>query len=153
MYVDGEIDNELIVKELIFSIKDYKPKNSFSIGINAEWGFGKSTFLHRFYKEYRKTNSETIMFWFHIWKNKGDKAIIDNFFKEFSTNLKPHSAEIEDNIEKYTDAILSISPGEISQVIKAGKNIFKEDHSLEEYYQKIQDAILRIDRQIMIWID
>ena len=153
VYVDVEIDNELIVKELIFSIKDYKPKNSFSIGINAEWGFGKSTFLHRFYKEYRKTNSETIMFWFHIWKNKGDKAIIDNFFKEFSTNLKPHSAEIEDNIEKYTDAILSISPGEISQVIKAGKNIFKEDHSLEEYYQKIQDAILRIDRQIIIILD
>lgn len=153
VYVDGEIDNELIVKELISSITNYRPKNSFSIGINAEWGFGKSTFLHRFYKEYRKTNSETIMFWFHIWKNKGDKAIIDNFFKEFSTNLKPYSAEIEDNVEKYTDAILRTSPGEISKIVQAGKDIFREDHSLEEYYQKIQAAIKRIDRQIIIILD
>tara|TARA_A100000171_G_C2140531_1_gene155403 strand:- start:1552 stop:4278 length:2727 start_codon:yes stop_codon:yes gene_type:complete len=153
VFVDGEIDNELIVQKLITSITDYKPKNSFSIGINAEWGFGKSTFLHRFDQEFRKTNSETIMFWFHIWKNKGDKAIIDNFFKEFATNLKPHSAEIEDNIEKYTDAILSVSPGEISNLIQAGKDIFREDHSLEEYYQKIQEAIHRIDRQIIIILD
>ncbi|QQX75989.1 MULTISPECIES: P-loop NTPase fold protein [Aequorivita] len=153
VFVDGEIDNELIVQKLITSIKGYKPKNSFSIGINAEWGFGKSTFLHRFDQEFRKTNSETIMFWFHIWKNKGDKAIIDNFFKEFATNLKPHSAEIEDNIEKYTDAILSVSPGEISNLIRAGKDIFREDHSLEGYYQKIQEAIKRINRQIIIILD
>jgi len=153
VYVDGEIDNELIVQRLITSVTDYKPKNSFSIGINAEWGFGKSTFLNRFDQEFRKTNSETIMFWFHIWKNKGEKAIIDNFFKEFSTNLKPYSAEIEDNIEKYTDAILSVSPGEISKILQVGKDIFIEEHSLEEYYQRVQKAIQRIDRQIIIILD
>jgi|GEM_PF-2219403 len=153
VYVDGEIDNELIVKQLVNSITNYKPENSFSIGINAEWGFGKSTFLHRFDKEFKKSNPETILFWFHIWKNKGEVAIIDNFFKELSTNLKPYSADIEDNIDKYTDAILSISPGEISKVIKAGKDNFKEDHSLEEYYKKIQDAIRQIDRQIIIILD
>ncbi|UBZ07252.1 KAP family NTPase [Salegentibacter mishustinae] len=153
VYVDGEIDNELIVQRLIDRITGYKPINSFSIGINAEWGFGKSTFLHRFKNEFEKTNPETIMFWFHIWKNKGDKAIIDNFFKEFSTNLKPYSGEIEDKIEKYTDAILSVSPGEISKVINAGKNIFREEHSLEEYYRDIQSAIQKIDRQIIIILD
>ncbi|WP_127845473.1 KAP family P-loop NTPase fold protein [Psychroflexus aestuariivivens] len=153
VYVDGEIDNELIVQQLITSITNYKPVNSFSIGINAEWGFGKSTFLNRFYTEYSKSNSETIMFWFHIWKNKGDKAVIDNFFKELSTNLKPYSGEIEDNIEKYSEAILNVSPGELKKIISAGKDIFREELSLEEYYQIIQKAIQKIDRQIIIILD
>lgn len=153
VYTDGEIENELLVQKLISSISHYKPKNSFSIGVNAEWGFGKSTFLNRFYTEYSKSNPETIMFWFRIWKNKGDKAIIDNFFKELSTNLKQYSGEIEDNIEKYSEAILNISPGELKKIITAGKDIFRNGLSLEEYYQNIQKAIQKIDRQIIIILD
>lgn len=150
---EGVIDNELMVDELVDKVDGFYPKNSFSIGISASWGYGKSTFLHRFKSKYEKKNTEAVIFWFRVWKNKGSKAIIENFFNELAHNLKPYSSEISSDIKKYTDAILNVTPTELGKIIEAGKDIFREDETLENYYSDIKLAIQKIDRQVIILLD
>ncbi len=150
---EGVIDNELMVNELVSKVNDFYPEHSFSIGINASWGYGKSTFLNRFKLKFEETNKDAIIFWFRVWKNKGSKAIIENFFSELAHNLSPYSSEISNDIRKYTDAILSISPSNIGKIIEAGKGIFKEDDTLENYYVDIKEAIKKIDKQVIILLD
>lgn len=140
---DGEIDNELILENLLGRLKDFMPESSFSIGINASWGYGKSTFLNRFYHKYKEENKEGIIFWYNIWRNKDSGAIIDNFFSELSNNLSPYSGEISNEINKYVNAILHITPGEIGKVIEAGKSIFFKENSLEVHV-KLQQNVYQL---------
>lgn len=150
---EGIIDNELLVDELVDKVEGFYPKNSFSIGISASWGYGKSTFLHRFKSKYEEKNTEAVIFWFRVWKNKGSKAIIENFFNELAYNLSTYSSEITSDIKKYTDAILNVTPTELGKIIETGKDIFREDETLENYYSDIRQAIQKIDRQIIILLD
>ncbi|WP_236960959.1 P-loop NTPase fold protein [Joostella atrarenae] len=150
---DGEIDNELILKNLLGRLNGFMPDSSFSIGVNASWGYGKSTFLNRFYYKYKQENKEGIIFWYNIWRNKDSEAIIDNFFSELSNNLSPYSGEISNEVDKYVNAILHITPNGIGKAIEAGKSIFVEESSLEVRFNRIKNAIKKIDRQIVILLD
>jgi Cdc6-like AAA superfamily ATPase len=153
LYVDSEIDNEQILQKLISSISGYKPKVAFSIGLNAVWGYGKSSFLHRFKDEYKKKNPKEIIFWNRIWKNKGSIAIIENFFEELKDNLKPYSGEISEDINKYVDSILSLSSTDLHKIINVGTNALSENSTLEKYFSDINDNIKKIDKQIIILLD
>ncbi|GHA47563.1 hypothetical protein GCM10007103_30630 [Salinimicrobium marinum] len=153
LHTSGEIDNEKILLKLQDSVQNFKPEHSFSIGINAVWGYGKSSFLKKFEKNYSELNGDAVIFWNHIWKNKGANAIIENFFQELKENLSPYSSSISSNIDNYVEAILSISPNDFSKYIKSGISIFSENETLERHFQEINRNIQVIDRQIIVLLD
>ena len=153
LYVDGEIDNEKILQKLINVVLDFKPDAAFSIGINAVWGYGKSSFLHRFKSEYQTKQPDEIIFWNRIWKNKGSIAIIENFFEELKNNLKPFSAEISGDINNYVDSILKLSETDLYNIISSGRTVLNENETLEKFYNGINDNIKKIDKQIIILLD
>ncbi|QVY67108.1 P-loop NTPase fold protein [Polaribacter sp. Q13] len=150
---NGEIDNEAILQKLVEVVTDFKPNIAFSIGINAVWGYGKSSFLERFDKEFKKTNNKSVLFWYHIWKNKGSTAIIENFFDELKQSLKPYSSEISEDINNYVSAILSLSSGDLQKIISVGMELLSENSTLEKYHTKINNTIKKIDKQIVILLD
>ncbi|MDT7828860.1 P-loop NTPase fold protein [Pricia sp. S334] len=150
---DGEIDNELVLNELIRVTHNLKTENSFTIGLNAPWGYGKSTFLNRFHKKYSEQNENAIIFWYSIWKNKGSTAIIDNFFQLLANELKPFSGEIDNEIDKYVNEILQIAPSEYSGILKSGKKLLFPERTTEEHYDRINAIIRKIDRQIVVLLD
>lgn len=150
---NGEIDNQLVLDKLVEVVSNLKTENSFTIGLNAPWGYGKSTFLYQFYNRYSKENGDSIIFWYSIWKNKGSSAIIDNFFQLLASELKPFSGEIGNEIDGYVNEILQIAPGEIGGVLQAGKRLLIEEKSTEEYYERIDTIIKKIDRQIIVVLD
>jgi len=153
VYAEGEIDNEKILKKLIDVLINFKPDIAFSIGINAVWGYGKSSFLHRFKSQYENNNADGIIFWNRIWKNKGSVAIIENFFEELKDNLKPYSGEISEDINKYVDSILNLSSSDLKKIVNAGKEALSGNETLEKFYDNINNNIKRIDRQIVILLD
>ena len=150
---NGEIDNQLVLDKLIEIVSKLNTDNSFTIGLNAPWGYGKSTFLNQFYNRYSKENKDSIIFWYSIWKNKGSTAIIDNFFQLLANELKPFSGEIGNEIDGYVNEILHIAPGEIGGVLQAGKKLLVDEKSTEEYYDRIDTIIQKIDRQIIVVLD
>ncbi|OXA73019.1 hypothetical protein B0A67_06135 [Flavobacterium aquidurense] len=153
IFIDGEIDNEKILQKLIDVVTNFKPDSAFSIGINAVWGYGKSSFLHRFKNEYQRKNTNAIIFWNRIWKNKGSVAIIENFFEELKNNLKPFSSEISGDINNYVDSILKLSDTDLHKIVSSGRTILNENSTLEKFYNGINDNIKKIDRQVIILLD
>ncbi|WP_111709121.1 KAP family P-loop NTPase fold protein [Lutibacter citreus] len=153
VFKNEEIDNEAILQKLIKVVTGFKPEIAFSIGINAVWGYGKSSFLERFEKIYKKNNKKSIVFWYHIWKNKGSTAIIENFFDELKQSLKPYSAEISEDINNYVKSILSLSNSDLNKVISVGMDVLSENQTLEKYHKSINDSIKKIDKQIVILLD
>ena len=147
------IDNEQILQKLINSLINFKPTVAFSIGLNAVWGYGKSSFLEKFKKDYQQKEPKTIIFWNRIWKNKGSIAIIENFFEELKDNLKPFSAEISGDINNYVNSILSLSSSDLQKFISAGQSAFSENATLEKFYNGINSSIKKIDRQVIILLD
>jgi len=153
LFSDKEIDNEKILRKLLEVVSDFKPGIAFSIGVNAVWGYGKSSFLHRFKDEYKNRNKDGIIFWNRIWKNKGSVAIIENFFEELKDNLKPFSGEISEDINKYVESILSLSSSDLKKIINVGKEALSGNTTLEKFYDDINENIKKIDRQIVILLD
>lgn len=153
LFNDGEIDNEKILQKLLEVVTGFKPDVAFSIGLNAVWGYGKSSFLHRFKKQYEEKNKDGIIFWNRIWKNKGSIAIIENFFEELKDNLKPYSGEISEDINKYVDSILSLSNSDLKKIVNVGKEAFSGNETLEKFYDNINENIKKIDKQIVVLLD
>ena len=153
IYGEGEIDNEAILQKLLEVVRKFKPDEAFSIGLNAVWGYGKSSFLHRFYKLFKKENPQELIFWYRIWKNKGSNAIIENFFQELKTQLKPYSSVVSDDIDRYVDSILSLSNSDLHNIVSKGKDFISENETLENYYISINSNIEKIDRQIVVLLD
>ena len=147
------IDNELILDKLIKVTSDMKPKIAFNIGLNAVWGFGKTTFLERFEIKYRQENKESIIFWYKVWKNKTTAGIIENFFEELKQQLRPYSGDLSSSIDNYVKAVLDLSPSEIKKFLTTGIDIFNKNNSLENYFNEINSSIKKIDRQIIILLD
>ncbi|WP_298319294.1 P-loop NTPase fold protein [uncultured Aquimarina sp.] len=152
-FKDGVIENEDIVENLITTLNGFRPSESFSIGINAVWGYGKTTFLKRFEQKIRQENHKTIVFWYKLWRNDGDTAIIENFFNEFKKQLAQDSGEFSNTINKYVDAIVAYTPDMIQKIATTGKNILNKDETLEEYHKNINDGIKKIDKQIVVLLD
>lgn len=151
---DGEeLDNQKILKKLIDVLLGFKPDVAFSIGLNAIWGYGKSSFLLKFKELYSKENPKAIIFWNRIWKNKGSNAIIEIFFEELKYQLKPYSADISDDVNSYVDAILNISDNDLNKFLINGRTLISENYTLENYYNNINSIIKRIDRQVIVLLD
>ncbi|WP_028890484.1 KAP family P-loop NTPase fold protein [Tenacibaculum ovolyticum] len=153
LFKNKEIDNEAILEKLTNVVTNFKPEEAFSIGINAVWGYGKSSFLHRFKDVYKSKNSREIVFWYRIWKNKGEKAIIENFFGELKQQLSPYSGEISNSIDKYVSSILSLSNSDLNKILEVGKNLLSDNETLESFYDDINTIIKKVDRQIIILLD
>jgi hypothetical protein len=130
-----------------------KPNVAFNIGINAVWGFGKTTFLERFKIKYSKENKGSIIFWYRVWKNKTAAGIIENFFEELKLQLNPHSGIISNSIDNYVKAVLDLSPSEIQKFLSTGLYAFNKSNSIEKYFAEINNNIKKVDRQIIILLD
>lgn len=91
------IDNDIIVSTLSNQIADLTPTNAFVIGINGEWGNGKTTFLKRLdYKlkyDAFKDEKSPIIFWFNAWQHQDEKSIINNFFNQLKKELAKYSGD------------------------------------------------------------
>lgn len=153
LFEEGELINEKILQKLIKSLTGFRPEIAFTIGINAIWGYGKSSFLNKFKTDYSKKNPDAIVFWYRVWKNKGVNAIIENFFEELNTSLKPFSGELDSEFKGYVDAILQLPSTEISKLMTMGRDAINGKESLEKHFTVINNSISKIDKQIIILLD
>lgn len=149
----SESANEKLIVKLLDNLSGFKPNEAFTIGINAVWGQGKSTFLKRFKFLYEDLNPKDIIFWNRIWKNKGSTAIIENFFEELKTQLKPYSSEISNDIDNYVTALLSLSNSNLNSIANQGRQILSENSTLEAFYKNINEDIYKINKQVVILLD
>lgn len=129
-------------------IKENKFKTSFTIGLNSEWGDGKTS-VFNFVRNKLENEKDIITVDFNPWIGFDKKVLIKDFFNSLGESLGSNfSSEFSD----YTSIILN-NGDEISFVKIIRTLIQKKDDSLVSKFDEINDKIGRLNKKIIVFID
>lgn len=127
-------------------------KGSFTFGINAPWGAGKSSFM-KMMKEYiHKKSTDSITLDFNPWLYAAEKDLVSVFFEELSKSLKRFDYSLSKNIINYS-ALLSAFDTKETKVTASLINLIHPDSLLKDKKDQIAKAIKNIQRKIIVFID
>ena len=129
-------------------IKENKFESSFTIGLNGEWGDGKTSVFNLVKNKLREDN-QLITVDFNPWMGFDKKVLIKDFFNSLSEALgSSFSKELSD----YTNEILD--NGEENSFVKIIQSFLRnKDESLISIYDDINDKIGNLDKKIVVFID
>lgn len=125
--------------------------SSFTFGINAQWGAGKTTFLYMM-KQYIISDKDIIIIDFNPWLYADGNDLVSVFFDELSKTLKEYDHSLAKNIIDYSKIISSFNTNE-TKIISSLINLLENENSLQNTKQQIVDAIYKIKKKIVVFID
>jgi hypothetical protein len=161
-YVDHPIENDnddlfdypVIADKIFVQIINLENlSGSFTIGINGQWGSGKSSLLRLVKNRLNLLND----------KNKSDHILIDfspllindgntltvEFLNQLNSSLKKVSSESQGEFRKY----IYFLTGKINDLVSGLISIYAGDKSSKEQLEVLSKLIKKIDRKIIILID
>ena len=125
--------------------------SSFTFGINAQWGAGKTTFMNMMKSSLIK-EKDFIIIDFNPWLYSKGNSLVSVFFEELSKTLKEYDLSIAKNIIDYSKMLSAFNTNE-TKVISSLIDIMSSEESLQETKQKIVKAIYKIKKKIVVFID
>lgn len=151
---DKEIDNEVIAKELVSQIikLNLSEKQAFSIGINAGYGYGKTTLLKRV-KHFLKSEKEVETIWLTVSQNQDETAIIKLFFGELNRVLSKHHSDSNTEINSYLNILISLADKNIFKGLQDTFSVLNSTKSYQESYDSINRLIEKTNKKIVVFID
>lgn len=127
---------------------------SFSIGIYAYWGTGKTYFLKNLEKQLKKDEEdENIIIHFNAWRANSPEILIEDFFATLSKGLKPYNASISNKIIGYSKKLFQPAKEIHFRLIDTLLNEIVGPESINERYDTINTAIKRTGKRFIIFID
>jgi predicted KAP-like P-loop ATPase len=135
---------------LAHKIKLTKTNKAFAIGVNAKWGYGKTTFLSYLDVNF-KNNNEIIKFNFNPWACADPKDVIREFFISFQNEISGSNKSLFKKVKGYSDKLLG-ERNLFSDYLGFIK-IFQKTESIHNFYYGVNKEIGRLDKKIIIFID
>ena len=126
---------------------------SFAIGINGAWGFGKTSFLNLLKGHLRTGDNEIIEVEFNSWSSASPDAIVMDFFSALREEIQPFHSSIAGMLKKYSKKLVDLNKGSLTQSVNAVIDIFSSSDSTAHIYKEINEALRKIDRKIIVYID
>lgn len=142
-------------------VKEYDGNDSFVIGIEGEWGSGKTSFVNMS-KEVLSESDDVILIDFNPWNFANQDEIIKDFFLHLSNKLESKGIKVGRQIWNYSKKLLSLglsitslleSKTSISSKIKGFLNRDKPQKSLDEERLSLNKDLGKIKKKIIIVID
>ncbi|WP_321375014.1 P-loop NTPase fold protein [uncultured Draconibacterium sp.] len=125
--------------------------SSFAIGVNSEWGWGKTSFLNLIKNNLKEKNQ--VVLHFNPWLNNDEKAIVASFFDILSSRLKQYDKNLSHDLIEYGRTINSIYPNKGLETLNKAFSVFQDSKDLRERYENINESIKASGLQIIIFID
>ena len=149
---DDLLNRESLAKQIASEILNTdSPNSSFAIGISSEWGFGKTSFLDLMERHLDKKSNVVIKI--NPWINHDSRNIIKDFFRALSTELAKYNSEITPLIKKYSEILIGMSNGNITSFFNSLTDLGNKDETISDEFNAIDEAINKIDKKIIIFID
>ena len=152
--IDSLGKDELNRNEFAEFVADHIVNNtssgSFAIGINAQWGDGKTSFQNLVGNHIRIKDSEAIIFSFNPWKSIDEKKIISDFFELFSDTVRALDFRLSEKISTYGGKLLTKSSSWWSSLLR---QIFYPEDNIENQFILINGLFKKFDRRIVVFID
>jgi hypothetical protein len=134
-------------------IMNTSTNSSFAIAVVGEWGSGKTDFLLRLKDELDNDKDNTLVFDFNPWRVSKSDAIIEEFFKTLSKELKPYNQSIHSKLKDYSKRILQTGKEVYFRFFDTLINEWGGDDSIQKQYELINKAISGLSKRIVIFID
>lgn len=127
-------------------ILENKFSASFTIGLNGEWGDGKSSVFNLLKNQLK--NEDLIFFDFNPWMGYDKKVLVKDFFNSFSEAI---GQDFSDEISNYSEDLLDNGDG--FTFFRLVRNIFFRKQSLNSIFNSINEKIGIINKKIVVFID
>lgn len=124
-------------------------EKAFAIGINAKWGFGKTTFFN-YLNTHIGDSDKIIKINFNPWVAGNKDDIIKEFFALFQNKVSLNSS-LFNRLNKYSKRLLGEKYliGEYLNIFK----IFNQSESSFKLYDDLNKEIEKVDKKIIVFID
>lgn len=124
---------------------------SFAIGINGQWGHGKSSFINLIKKKVK--GDDIIEVDFNPWDNHSPEAIIRNFFDKVQDAVRPYHSSLSSLFTQYSDELLALENNTITRSIQTLLIKITDFDSEDSLYDEINTALKDIDKKLVVYID
>lgn len=126
--------------------------NPFAIGVTSEWGTGKTSFINLVKKNLKP---EILQIDFSPWHYNSTEKMLSEFFSLFEQKINENNHfnnELSRLITNYRQQLVADKESFFSKVINT-INIFKQEDSLNSLYKKINDKLISLNLNIVVFID
>ena len=144
-------DFALLLARKIQSELENKEAGSLAIGINGPWGSGKTSFSNLI-KENIQLNNR-ILIDFNPWRSSSSSKIIEDFFELLIHELRDFDPSLSSEINAYASTLTKIHENSITKTTEVISDYIFGRSNKNENYNKINDSILKLKKQIIIFID
>ncbi len=127
------------------------PKRSFVIGINGEWGSGKSSFMHLVKEEINEKAPGLIQIEFNPWESSHSRYIIKDFFEELESNVGAENGSLTKKISEYSDKLMHLETSSILNVISTF--LRPKEISVSLLRNQISKILEQSAQRIIVYID
>lgn len=128
-----------------------KSEKAIAIGINGEWGAGKTSFTQLMKNQLEK-HSECEIIDFNPWRGYQNNGLYKDFFAELSNSIGKYGDLLRISLKKYGDTLLNVNGSVITETINIANSVFGID-AIEKQHDEINDALKKINKQFFIFID
>ena len=152
---EGQTHENTFMREyatrIINQIKESRSRQtSFAIGIQGEWGSGKTTFLSEINSQLRNE----LVLEFNPWRSQNFESIIQDFFSQLSKSIHDNvSEDVLTLIKKYADTLVQTSDSNWTRGYLSSFFNGDKDRNNAELYEDIASELENLDEQIYVLID
>ena len=148
---DDKLGYNTYAEEIGSKILSSNFDKSFAIGINGQWGHGKSSFINLIKKKVK--GDDIIEVDFNPWDNHSPEAIIKNFFEEIQDAVRPYHSSLSSLFTQYSDKLLALESNTITRSIQTLITTLTDFDSEDGLYEEINAALKAIDKKLVVYID
>lgn len=160
--VDMPIDNDELdkfgrkefAKSIAVKIQsktNQRDAGALAIGINGEWGSGKTSFMNMIKNQI--DIFDRIIIEFNPWRSSSASRIIEDFFELLIHELKPYDTNLASSILAYAKTLTSIDENVFTKAANATLQLLTNDVNKNQAYESINASLLKTRKQILIFID
>ncbi len=144
-------DFALLLAKKIQSELGNKEAGALAIGINGPWGSGKTSFSNLIKENIQQNNR--IIINFNPWRSSSSSKIIEDFFELLIHKLREFDPSLSSELNAYASTLTKIHENTITKTTEIISDYFFGRSNKNESYYKINESILRLNKQIIIFID
>lgn len=148
------LDRQSVINQLYNTIINCYPSRTFTIGLNGQWGSGKTTIINNVLKLIKDNNIEGlfVIVRFDPWKYNDERAMLKGLIEQIMINidLNPEIEDLDRLVNSIIDVVFSDSKNSFKSILNSGIKNIQSKIKVENI---INNYLLKHGKRMMLIID